>query len=477
MVEQQTLSPVVERLSQRVPEAIELADDLGRPVLVSVSEDIEQIDPLRLFANSSGYASERWYWEHPEEDLAIAVAGVADSKIVRWQARFSETKQAHHDLTSSMILDSIGEAEHPGLRFFSAFSFDPERKPDRRIWKGFPAAFLMAPRVMLLKQNGRTSLIFTVSISARRDADTILRSLNALYERTWKSLEREIQQTRPHVSTDPTDEDEQVSNAYRESVARASQAIRDGDFEKVVLARYRDISTSNYFDIPQTLNKLRTDYPGCYTFAVARQGSVFLGASPEQLIQQEQKQIRADSLAGSIRRGETPEEDAALADQLRNSQKDLHEHEICARAITEALEPLCAELNISDTPEILTFSNVHHLYTPVSGTLSNGSTLLDLVERLHPTPAVGGYPRAEAQAFIRENEPFDRGWYAAPVGWLDAEGNGEFIVALRSAIVAGQRARLFAGCGIMGESDPEQELAESNVKMRSMLGALQGEAS
>lgn len=476
MVEQQILSPVVERLRERVPEAIELAAELGRPVLVSISEDIDQIDPLRLFANSSSYASERWYWEHPEEDVSIAVAGVADSKIVRWQTRFSETKKAHSEMASNMILDSVDEAGHPGLRFFSAFSFDPERKADLRVWKGFPAAYLMAPRAMLIKQGDRTSLIFTASISARREADTILRSLTALCDRTWKSLEREIQKTRPQVSTDPTDADEQTSNAYRDSVARASQAIRDGAFEKVVLARYRDISTGNYFDIPGALNKLRTDYPGCYTFAVARHGSIFLGASPEQLIQQEQKQVKADTLAGSIRRGATPEEDAALADQLRNSQKDLHEHEICARAITEALEPLCAELNVSETPEIQTFNNVHHLFTPVTGTLSNGSTLLDLVERLHPTPAVGGYPRAGAQAFIRENEPFDRGWYAAPIGWLDADGNGEFIVALRSAIVSGQRARLFAGCGIMGESDPEQELAESNVKMRSMLGALQGDA-
>ncbi len=477
MVEQQTRSPVVELIHEHVQTAIETAATLGHPILVSVSEDVENIDPLRLFANSSGYSSERWYWEHPQNGIAIAAAGIATSNIVPWQSRFTGIRQAHTELAANAIIDSIDDAGHPGLRFFSAFSFDPERKSDRRIWKGFPADYLMAPRVMLMKQGDRTSLVFTVSISNRRDADTILRSITGLYDRTWKSLNKEIQKAKPRVETDPTDEDEQIADAYRENVARASQAIRDGAFEKVVLARYRDIKTSNYFDIPRTLDKLRTDYPGCYTFAIARQGSIFLGASPEQLIQQKDKKVQADCLAGSIGRGDTPEADAALADELMNSQKDLHEHEICARAITEALEPLCAELNVSDTPQILSFSNVHHLYTPVTGTLSNGSTLLDLVERLHPTPAVGGYPVRETQTFIRENEPFDRGWYAAPIGWLDADGDGEFIVALRSAIVSGQRARLFAGCGIVGESDPDQELAESNVKMRPMLNALQGDAS
>jgi isochorismate synthase len=472
MIEQQTLSPLVDRFPELIEKGIQRASELGHPVLVSISEEIEAVDPLRLFVNSSHYASERWYWEHPEEGLTLAGVGVAASNIFPAHSRFGEASRAHHEIASTALVDTADDSDHPGLRFFSAFSFDPERKPDRRVWRGFPAVYLLVPRVTLMRHRDRHSLVFTLRVSDRRDAETMSRSLEQLYQRTREALRKEIQQTRPKVDISVTPEGEEIADRFRENVSQASEAIRAGAFEKVVLARYRDIKTENYFDIPRALDKLRTGYPGCYTFAVARQGSIFLGASPEQLARQDGSDVSVASLAGSIRRGSTPEDDEQLANQLLTSEKDQHEHEICARAIREALEPLCAEVNVPETPRILSFSNVHHLYTPIDGTLSNGSTLFDLVERLHPTPAVGGYPKEPARVFLRDHEGFDRGWYASPIGWLDADGNGEFIVALRSAIVSGQRARLFAGCGIVAESDPEQELAESDVKMRPMISAL-----
>lgn len=477
MIEQQTLSPLMERLTQRVHEGIERSTELGQPVLVSVSEEINPVDPLRLFANTSHYASERWYWEHPDGDLAIVGAAAAVSKIFPAHSRFSEAHRMQQEIVANAIVDSVEGTTHPGVRFFSAFSFDPKRKPDRRVWKGFPAVYLCVPRIMLVRQGERHTLIFNVNVSDRRESENVLRSVERLYQRTWQSLEKEIQKTRPRVDVSLSADDEAMAATYRRNVELASRAIRDGEFEKVVLARYRDIKTDNYYDIPKAIDRLRTDFPGCYTFAVARQGSIFLGASPEQLARQEGSQISAASLAGSIRRGSTPDEDQQLGEQLLGSIKDQHEHEICARAIKEAIQPLCSEVNAPESPELLSFSNVHHLYTPVRGTLSNGSSIFDLVGRLHPTPAVGGYPKEPACDFLREHEGFDRGWYASPIGWLDAEGNGEFIVALRSAIVTGQRARLFAGCGIVAESDPNQELAESDVKMRPMLAALGGDQS
>jgi isochorismate synthase len=472
MIEQQTLSPLIARFADRIEEGIQRASELGHSIILSVSEEIDPVDPLRLFTNSAHYATERWYWEHPEEQLAIAGAGLASSNIFPAHSRFAEASRIQREIASTALTDTADGSAHPGIRFFSAFSFDPERKPDRRVWRGFPAVYLLVPRVMLLRQNERCSLVFNLRITDRRGAETVMRSLEQLYQRTWDALNKEIQQTDPRVDIGVTPEGEEIAARFRENVTKASDAIRRGEFEKVVLARYRDITTGNYFDIPRALDKLRNDYPGCYTFAVARQGSVFLGASPEQLARQNGSEVSVASLAGSIRRGSDSEEDEQLANQLLNSAKDQHEHEICARAIREAVEPLCANIDVPEKPQILSFSNVHHLYTPISGTLSNGSTLFDLVERLHPTPAVGGYPKEPARDFLREHEGFDRGWYASPIGWLDGDGNGEFLVALRSAIVSGQRARLFAGCGIVAESDPDQELAESDVKMRPMISAL-----
>jgi isochorismate synthase EntC len=159
---------------------------------------------------------------------------------------------------------------------------------------------------------------------------------------------------------------------------------------------------------------------------------------------------------------------------LLESAKDRSEHAVVVRALREALAAVCSEVSAPDAPALLSVRNVHHLYTPVTGALANGSCLLDIVARLHPTPAVGGFPSQTALRFIREREDLDRGWYAAPVGWLDRHGEGEFAMALRSALIAGSEASLFAGCGIMADSDPEQEYAESWLKLRPVLSALGG---
>jgi isochorismate synthase len=477
MANQQLTASFADRIADRVDEAFARSIRTEQPVLISISEEIEPVDPLRLFANSAAYTNERWYWEHPEQGTAIAGAGVAANNTFPPHARFSAADRVQRALGSNIITDSPADDDAGGPIFFSAFGFDPERERDRDVWKGFPPVYLCVPRVLLVRRGDRHTLTFNMKVSAQRDVRLIRKSLTELQERTMHALASEIELTQPRVDCRPAQDDEKIAADYRRAVAHASQAVREGQFEKVVLARYRDVYASNHFDIPAALQRLRTDYPSCYTFAVARKETTFLGASPEQLIKQENKSVSAASLAGSIRRGATPDEDQALAQQLIDSQKDQQEHEICARAIRNALEPHCAELDAPESPQLLSFSNVHHLYTPITGTLSNGSTLIQLVERLHPTPAVGGYPRDESQVFIREHEGFDRGWYASPLGWMDANGNGEFIVTLRSAVVSGQRARLFAGCGIVGQSDPDQELAESEVKLRPMLAALGSDPS
>ncbi|HET7034704.1 MAG TPA: chorismate-binding protein, partial [Thermomicrobiaceae bacterium] len=161
---------------------------------------------------------------------------------------------------------------------------------------------------------------------------------------------------------------------------------------------------------------------------------------------------------------------------LLASAKDRGEHAIVVRALAEGLAGICRELEMPAEPKLLSVANIHHLHTPLRARLQPGRTLLDAVERLHPTPAVGGWPRDPALRFIRAQEGLDRGWYAAPVGWLDRHGAGEFAVALRSALVEGASATLFAGCGIVADSDPDQEYAESAIKLRPMLSALAGRA-
>jgi isochorismate synthase len=259
------------------------------------------------------------------------------------------------------------------------------------------------------------------------------------------------------------------------AVAQGAAAVREGALEKVVTARAVTWHPYDAPDAATALRRLEGRHPECNVFAVARGRRVFLGASPERLVRVDGRTVRATSLAGSIARGNGPEEDAQRAAELMGSAKNREEHDIVVRALTEALGELCDTVSAPAAPALLTLPDVHHLYTPITAHRREGTDLLSLLERLHPTPAVGGAPREEALAFIREHEGWDRGWYAAPVGWMDASGDGEFAVALRSALMDGDRATLFAGCGIVADSVPDNEYAESELKLRAMREALAGE--
>jgi isochorismate synthase len=253
----------------------------------------------------------------------------------------------------------------------------------------------------------------------------------------------------------------------------AVAAIRAGVLEKVVLAREVRLGGDAPFDVADALRRLRAAYRDCYVFGLWRGGRAFVGASPERLVRLDGRVVRASSLAGSVRRGETPAEDSRLVDDLRESDKDRVEHAVVRDALVSALGDLCDGVTADDEPSVLTLRQIHHLHTEVRARLRAGRSILDLVRRLHPTPAVGGQPRAAALGFLRAHEDLDRGWYAAPVGWIGRDA-GEFAVALRSALIIDAEATLYAGCGVVADSDAEREYAESALKLRPMEQALSG---
>jgi isochorismate synthase len=215
-------------------------------------------------------------------------------------------------------------------------------------------------------------------------------------------------------------------------------------------------------------------YPGCSLFAVSNQGATFLGATPERLVRLQNGTVQVDCLAGTTGRGQTEDEDGRLGAELLENPKERSEHEVVLRMLEARLAARCIDLRIPPEPALVKLRNVQHLYTPIAGSLLNGHSILSMVEELHPSPAVGGFPVDVAQRFIREREELDRGWYAGPIGWMNRSGEGEFAVAIRSALIRGSEATLFAGCGIMADSDPDSEYEESCLKLRSMLGILGG---
>jgi isochorismate synthase len=257
-------------------------------------------------------------------------------------------------------------------------------------------------------------------------------------------------------------------------VSSAAGAIRRGRAEKIVLARAVRCEWREPLAPWAALRRLRQTYPGCTLFAVAEGPEAFLGATPERLVRLQRREVRVDCLAGTIGRGGTDAEDRQLAERMLTSAKDRSEHAVVVRELREKLTDLCSDLRLPPTPAVMKLRNVQHLHTPIRGRLATDDCILSLVERLHPSPAVGGFPTEAALRFIREREGLDRGWYAAPVGWLDRHGEGEFAVAIRSALLGERGATLFAGCGIMADSDPEAEYRESDLKLQSMLSALGG---
>jgi menaquinone-specific isochorismate synthase len=251
-------------------------------------------------------------------------------------------------------------------------------------------------------------------------------------------------------------------------VAEAVRRINEGRLEKVVLARDLVATAAEDIDVRWPLQRLAENYETCWTFHV----DGLFGATPELLVRRERGLVTSRVLAGTIRRTGDDDRDLALAATLARSSKDLEEHEYAVRSVADALAPHCTSMNVPEAPFVLHLPNVMHLATDVAGVIDDATSSLGLAAALHPSAAVGGTPTSEALALIREIEGLDRGRYAGPVGWIDASGDGEWGIALRSAELRGNQVRLFAGCGIVADSDPEAELAESQAKLVPVRDAL-----
>ncbi|WP_157432467.1 isochorismate synthase MenF [Aeromicrobium sp. Root472D3] len=259
-------------------------------------------------------------------------------------------------------------------------------------------------------------------------------------------------------------------DAWKALVAEAVQRIQADDLDKVVLARDLVATLDEPLDVRAPLARLAADYPSCWTFHV----DGFFGSTPEMLVRLERGLVTSRVLAGTIRRTGDDTHDLALAGSLARSSKDLEEHEYAVRSVADSLAPHCTSMNVPETPFVLHLPNVMHLATDVTGVMKNGASALTLAASLHPSAAVGGTPTPDAVRLIDEIERLERGRYAGPVGWIDARGDGEWGIGLRSAQVEddGRTVRLFAGCGIVADSVPADELAESSAKLIPVREAL-----
>jgi isochorismate synthase len=263
-------------------------------------------------------------------------------------------------------------------------------------------------------------------------------------------------------------------HVYADGVRRAVRRLRDRELEKVVLARTLRLTSDVAFDPAALLRRLAARDPNGYTFAVdIADGRTLVGASPELLVSRRGRTLVANPLAGSVPRAADPAEDRRRAAALLASAKDRREHAVVVDAVAGALRPLCTRLDVPAGPELTSTASMWHLSTVVTGEVADPAiSALTLASALHPTPAVCGTPRAAARAAIADYETFDRGFYTGMVGWGDAAGDGEWVVTIRCAVAEGTTLDLYAGAGVVAESDPEAELAETTAKFRTMLDGL-----
>ncbi len=456
--------------AQRLQQAARRARRNGRAVVVSVSQPVSAPDAIDLFDLGRWLTPDRYLWAQPGETFALVGLGIAHAIEGVGASRFRQAVAAWRHLLTGALVEGPRGLPGVGPLLLGGFAFDTQR-PATPLWQGYPHGHLILPRLLFTHIRGDMWLTTNSVVSAQTDpeaeADALASAVRQVLAAHGNNGHRSLNGHVTHISSH-----ELRPAAWQADVANAAKATQRGELEKVVLARAVQLQSSKPFDPASALRHLAAHYVGCSIFAVARGERCFLGATPEQLVRLRGGEVRTMSLAGSIRRGKTPAEDERLGHALVNSAKDLREHAVVVQALVETLGETCDRLQVGDTPTLLKLGNIQHLCTPITGRLANGHTLLNLVERLHPTPAVGGRPREAALRLIRECEGLDRGWYAGPIGWLDSQGEGEFAVALRSALLHGHTATLFAGCGIVADSDPAREYAESRLKLKPMLTAL-----
>lgn len=417
----------------------------------------------------SAYGDERFYWESARDDVAFAGVGVAVEIMGYGADRFETVRHNAMELfADAMVLDEREALATP--RLFGGFSFRDDFVPDVA-WSDFPPAHFVLPHYQLTRVGDVTWLAINAHIAYGEPPLSLLPDL----QEALKAKVAELQSYKASAPAKITQTDLNYPmpfDEWKRNIESATKRMKNGEFNKVVLSRVAEIRFDNYVDTDSALEFLDQKYPDTYRFLFEpRPHSAFYGATPELLATVEGTQFTTMALAGSIQRGNTPAEDKQFGDDLLNSPKDSYEHQVVIDGITQRLAPLAETLTLGET-SIMTLSNIQHIHTPISARLKQNDGIIPIVEALHPTPALGGDPREIAMSVIGEYEAVPRGWYAAPVGWIDRNLDGQFGVAIRSAIAQEKRVWLYAGAGIVADSDPTKEWDETALKFTPMLNAL-----
>lgn len=443
---------------------------------LSVSISIPMVDVLAVLEQSNSNDGFQYYWEKPNADISFVAIGELERITAKGNQRFKLSSSNGKELLSRVHHFSGIRHSNAVVHLFGGFSFFEESSSPN--WEAYQSASFTLPVWTIIREGKGCILTFSISLNKAMGFEDVFSNLLNQLETIEHVCQAEQYKVAPKFDSKIAVDIPSIGSVEHQewihSINSAKSKIQSGEFEKVVLARELTFKLDREVSATHILNRLRFQYPDCYSFLIRQNSeSSFIGSTPERLASFNSQFVLTEGLAGSASRGKTASEDAVLEYELLHSKKDIKEHEIVRDAIQENLQDYSDRISHPKTPKIKKLSNVQHLFTPITAIIKNGASRTEVLKTLHPTPAVGGFPRKEAVSFIKKTENFDRGWYAAPIGWINASGNSEFIVAIRSGLIKNNEVRFFAGCGIVEDSDPEKEWEETNLKFIPMISALE----
>jgi salicylate biosynthesis isochorismate synthase len=457
-----------ESLLGSLSEGVERAAARKRRTVVSVTVPVEGVDPCAaVFA--SRLASDRWFcWEQPDREFALAALGVAQEATSRGPGRFRDLARECLSGGDAIVDEPPGLPAGAGAVWVGGFAFDPGGGATSA-WSSLSPASLVLPQLSICRSGAETFLSLNAVV---HPGDSPEEKVGALAARLSGLRNEPMPLLDPHPTSRVEISSARPPGDFERMISAATERIGAGEMSKVVLAREVLVSAGAAHDPAALFGAMRQQFSSCFCFCCGTPEAAFIGASPELLLRRSGASISTVALAGSTRRSSDPAVDDHLGEQLLRSDKDRREHAIVAERIARALRPHAVWVEAAPEPEIIKVANIQHLATPVVAQLADPHSAVELAGMLHPTPAVGGEPWPAAAAAIADLEQMDRGWYAGPVGWMDATEDGEFCVALRSALLRDREARLYAGVGVVAGSDPAAELAETEIKLGALLPLL-----
>lgn len=422
---------------------------------------------LSLFSIREQLSEKSFYWKVPSEQFEFLAGGTLAEFRGNGPDRFSDANRAHHEwLNRRRILGSGEDTKTIPYCLLGGAFFDSIADA---AWKQFAPLLLYIPKWLVIKKGGHCRAVVNMEITGTSNP---LALEQQLVQRVSMLENGTIEPLSKSGGYSITVNGQQKS--WMNMVASSIRAIREHALDKVVVGAATQIDLTGTVNVAAMLSDLAENYPSCVTFALREaSGHTFFGSSPEWLLRIDGDHISCGALAGSSTRSENPQEDRRLGTELLQNQKNLDEHAYVVRYLTDQVSGIASEVSVQAHPQLQKLKNVQHLYTPVRGRLNTAFTPLQILERFHPTPAVGGIPTPKALQLIRELEEYDRGYFAGPIGWLGQHRDMDIAVGLRSALLHDQKVYVYAGAGIVKDSDPSDEYEERRLKLQPILSALQ----